>query len=164
MDINKSQKRRREKAAEDLYVLLLLLFSGKITDFENEYREVVLKYTVDDEYISEYIPFITQEIEKTTKKTGNTSDDRALAIALNEANTVLGYEEYRTALVRGYKKKTWLTMLDTRVRDTHRPLEDKTIPIDDFFTVGESKMLFPRDTVNGSLKETSGCRCALKYS
>lgn len=68
-----------------------------------------------------------------------------------------------TAKANGAKTKTWHTMLDDRVRDTHEPLEGVTIPIDaEFYTWDgdhaqqPSGFTKPENNVN--------CRCILSVS
>lgn len=90
------------------------------------------------------------------------SDDRARYIAEEEANTAYNDSDFEEAIAEGYTMKTWNTMADRYVRKTHRPMEGKTIPIDDYFLVGNSLMLYPRDP-DGDLEETVNCRCWLTY-
>ena len=93
------------------------------------------------------------------------SQDRARFNAENEENNVMNYSEYIDAVDAGYTKKTWLTELDDRVRQTHRPLEMVTIPMDDLFKVGAAYMRFPRDLVLSANfpEEVINCRCAVSY-
>ena len=89
---------------------------------------------------------------------------RAEDIAKTETNTFLNYTDYLDAKDRGYTKKTWLTMLDTKVRNTHEEIEGQTIGIDEFFTVGNSLMKFPHDlSESPDPKEVINCRCAVDY-
>ena len=89
---------------------------------------------------------------------------RALSIAYNEANTFLNYTDYVEAKDLGRTKKTWLTMNDPKVRDTHEEIEGVTVGIDEKFIVGNSEMLFPHDwTSNPDPKEVINCRCAVEY-
>ena len=90
------------------------------------------------------------------------SDDRARYIAEEEANTAFNDSDFEEAIAEGYTMKTWNTMADRYVRKTHRPMEGKTIPIDDYFLVGNSLMLYPRDD-NGDPEEIINCRCWLTY-
>ena len=93
------------------------------------------------------------------------SSDRAIIIAENEANTICNHSDYAEAVSYGYTKKTWLTMLDDKVRDTHIYLEGETIDIDDVFIVGSSMMRYPKDTEYGaSADEIINCRCVCTYS
>lgn len=89
---------------------------------------------------------------------------RAMNIAYNETNTFLNYTDYVDAKEQGRTKKTWLTMLDDKVRDTHEEMEGQTVGIDEFFTVGNSLMKFPHDLSEGpDPKEIINCRCAVEY-
>ena len=90
------------------------------------------------------------------------SDDRARFIAEEESNTAFNDSDFEDAIEAGYTMKTWNTMLDRYVRKTHRPMEGKTIPIDDYFIVGNSMMLYPRDP-DGDPEEVISCRCWLTY-
>ena len=90
--------------------------------------------------------------------------DRAMNIAQSEANTFLNYSDYVDAKDRGYTQKTWLTMLDDRVRDSHEEIEGQTVGIDETFKVGTSEMRFPHDwTLSPDPKEVINCRCAVDY-
>lgn len=93
------------------------------------------------------------------------SEDRAEFIAEDEANSIEGYEDFLVALMRGFTTKTWNTMQDKRVRDTHVRAEGQTVPIGEFFHVGNAMLMFPRDTVNGAdyPEELVNCRCWLTF-
>ena len=93
------------------------------------------------------------------------SEDRAEFIAEDEANSIEGYEDFLVALMRGFTTKTWNTMQDKRVRDTHVKAEGQTVPIGEFFHVGNALLMFPRDTVNGAdyPEELVNCRCWLTF-
>ena len=93
------------------------------------------------------------------------SDDRARLLAEEESNSLFNYKDFGMALSLGYSTKTWVTMNDGRVRRTHIPLHEKTIPTDELFQVGDSFMRFPRDAeIGASMKEISKCRCGVKYN
>jgi len=93
------------------------------------------------------------------------SEDRAEFIAEDEANSIEGYEDFLVAMMRGFTTKTWNTMQDKRVRDTHVKAEGQTVPIGEFFHVGNALLMFPRDTVNGAdyPEELVNCRCWLTF-
>lgn len=65
--------------------------------------------------------------------------------------------------IMGYTHKKWNTQLDKRVRESHRNLQGKVIPIDKKFRVGGSWAMYPSDT-NLPLKETINERCYLTYT
>ena len=90
---------------------------------------------------------------------------RAEEIAQSESNSFLNYTDYVEAKNKGATKKTWLTMLDDKVRDSHEEIEGRTITIDEYFTVGNSRMKFPHDlSESPDPKEVINCRCAVIYS
>ena len=67
-----------------------------------------------------------------------------------------------TAKANGAKTKTWHTMLDDRVRDTHEPLEGVTIPIDaDFYTWDGDHAQQPSEFTKA--ENNVNCRCFLSY-
>ena len=59
--------------------------------------------------------------------------------------------------------KTWGTMLDDRVRDTHEYLEGVTIPIEaEFYSFRGGSTLYPGQW--GIPEEDCNCRCYLTFS
>lgn len=71
--------------------------------------------------------------------------------------------KYAAAKDAGATEKTWQTMLDDRVRDTHYYLEGVTVPIDaSFYSFRGGSTLYPRQW--GIPEEDCGCRCYLTYS
>ena len=89
---------------------------------------------------------------------------RAMNIAYSETNTFLNYTDYVDAKERGYKYKTWHTMNDPKVRETHEEVEGQTVGIDEFFQVGSSQMKFPHDwSTDPDPAELINCRCSVEY-
>lgn len=182
MELTKEEKEERKKFSyeiEDLMLFIFTLFftmkeyrymnkSYIIGQLQSRYSEIVLQYMDIDKYIEDYIAEFSQETVDTTLKHIDDefylSDDRGLLIALNEANTTLNYKDYANAIKAGKTRKQWITEKDRKVRKTHRILDDKTIPIEDVFIVGDALMRFPHDTLYGiDYKELSNCRCTVKY-
>lgn len=70
---------------------------------------------------------------------------------------------YNEAIFEGAKKagatrKTWNTMADPRVRDTHSYLDGVTVPIDaEFYTYNGDSAMFPGQF--GVAEEDINCRC-----
>lgn len=59
--------------------------------------------------------------------------------------------------------KTWLTMEDDRVRDTHFWLDGVTVRANDaFYTVDGDSAMYPGDFTDD--RNNNGCRCWLEYS
>jgi hypothetical protein len=61
--------------------------------------------------------------------------------------------------------KTWWTMLDERVRHTHRPMHGTTVPLNGMFEVGPSnvRMDYPGQPV-GPVELWVNCRCVMTFS
>jgi hypothetical protein len=61
--------------------------------------------------------------------------------------------------------KTWVTVGDNKVRQTHRDANGQTVNIREPFTVGNSMLQYPSDTSMGAeLKEVINCRCSAVYN
>lgn len=91
-----------------------------------------------------------------------TSDIRAMNISLNLASFVFNFKEYDDAIKDGKTKKVWITENDDKVRETHAAIDGVELPINEYFAVGNSAMLFPGDTSAGAEeKELDNCRCHL---
>lgn len=182
MELTDEEKEKRKKFAYELEDVMLFIFSliatmreyGRmdkdyvIEQLRLRYSEVVLQYMNADEYIENYIAEFAYDTVDVTLRHGEevyyTSDGRAIIISENEANTTFNYDEFREAIRKGYTKKQWVTEKDIRVRKTHRAVDSKVIPIRQAFTVGNSLMLFPKDTSLGaSMTEIAGCRCTIRY-
>lgn len=182
MSISKEQKEERIKFSQEFENVLLFAFLFIGTLIENGYRnheyvinqisqryeEFIISYALINDYLHQYInEFTNNFVETTTKNKDNPyyfSEDRLTYISENEANTVLNYTDFEKAIRAGYKKKIWITEKDKKVRKSHREIEGKEILINDAYLVGNSLMLFPKDTSYGaSAEEIVGCRCSIKY-
>lgn len=161
----------------------VLTYSFVLTQFKNRFREQVAKKVEIDNELEDYISDIATSIVSTSfahlesfrnateliENEDNQTDDnffnsekRAIMIAENESESVMNYDDYERAVEEGYTRKKWITMKDTRVRKTHKEVDDKVIPIKDYFIVGKSLMLYPH-WIDGSPEEVIGCRCTIKY-
>ena len=93
---------------------------------------------------------------------GGTGADLA-RIADTEMHRIANTAALDTAKKAGAKRKTWVTMMDDKVRDTHSPLEGVSAPIDGEFVTwdgdkAQAPGLFslPQNNIN--------CRCELLFS
>lgn len=91
------------------------------------------------------------------------SVDDLVRIAETETHRIANTAALDTAKVAGAKNKTWITMLDEKVRSTHEYLEGMTVGIDEeFYTYdgdhAPAPGLFqlPENSIN--------CRCELIFS
>lgn len=81
-----------------------------------------------------------------------------------EMMRVYNETKYEIALQSGEEvNKTWVTMADDRVRDTHWVLEGVTIPMSErFYTIDGDSALRPYGFENAD--NNIGCRCVLDFS
>ena len=183
MDLSKKQKEERinfsKKFEEVMMFLFFLLLTVEeygnksnqefiVDEIKQKYKDLVEDYMVVDGYVEQYIDdFVREVIDVTNRHTDEPyfkSEDRAVLIAENEANSVLNYSDYVKAMNNGYTKKKWKTELDNKVRKTHIPLENRMVDIKTPFVVGESLMMFPKDTTYGAdAEEIVNCRCTVEY-
>lgn len=184
MDISEEDKRKREECAFFFYdavwyVLTMIRLDNErerlesedfyIKSLEYRIRDALTENAIESEEDTideEYIPQMTREVIETTFRHLDEeyflSEDRAVLIAQNEANTVLNSADYKQAKKQGKKYKTWMTEMDNRVRPWHEEVNGVKIPIDDMFQVGVDSMRFPHD-YTASPENIVNCRCSCKY-
>lgn len=81
----------------------------------------------------------------------------------NERQRVYNTAGNDTATELKAKFKTWHTMLDDRVRDTHDYLEGMVKPMNEpFYTYNGNSAMYPRSF--GEASEDINCRCYLTYN
>lgn len=92
---------------------------------------------------------------------GGTGDD-IIRIAETESHRIANRSALDTAKKAGATKKTWLTMMDDKVRETHDYLLGVTVGIDDEFITFDgdraqapSMFSLPENNIN--------CRCELEF-
>lgn len=86
-----------------------------------------------------------------------------LRVVETDGNRVYNTGGVEGARTEGAKNKTWNTMLDDRVRDTHDPLQGVTVGIDDkFVTWDGDEARYPGDFADPS--NNVNCRCWLEFS
>ena len=187
MDIDDEQIEERIKAANDfegdfLFLLSLISLQLNIKNVDADYTKSVFadrwagttsKYLDDSDFVTEYSKwFADGAVDATLRGIDDPwmlSDDRAMLNAENEANTVLGRQDFIRALLKGYTQKQWKGLDDGRERKTHIVLNDKIIPIKKYYQVGNARMLFPKDISShmstGAMypREVIGCRCSIRY-
>lgn len=96
---------------------------------------------------------------------------RARSIATTEVGIAQSFiENYTMLRVAQTKvtKKYWIGVLDDRIRDTHLGAatfynSNNPIPMESYFNVNGSLMLYPRD-ISAPAEEVVNCRCYLGYS
>lgn len=182
MQISEEQKRKRVELAEELDAVFIALLSEYFyadqldavvaSDIYDRTREAYLlaigtAVEVDDYLYNHGVEVIASTIEVLLRHDDEPyyfSKDRARAIAENESNSVWNHTEYEDA-VKNKKYKTWRTVMDNRVRDTHVEMNGVTIPINDVFHLQGGDCYYPRsDELGMDDSEICGCRCSLSFS
>lgn len=182
MELSEEQKQERIGFAEKLEDIIILIFSMIevmrvyktytpaviIAKFTRDYEALCNEYEILDDYMMLYITAMVEQMVNVSienqEKEYYLSTDRAMFISENEANTTLNYKDFQKAIKEGKTKKQWIDIRDKRERKSHIAVGRKTIDIDKPFKVGNSLMLFPKDTsYNASDREIVNCRCTIKY-
>lgn len=182
MTLPEEEKTERIKMAEDLeevfittMIWLFTLEQANNTNYEpvrqrmeDDYMEVLRKYVEVDNYLKTYVKSFSYDVIDSTKKHKNDpyyySLDRARFMAENEVNTAINHAMYIGAVNAGKTMKRWESIIDEVTRKDHIEINGKYIPIGQAFHVGDSWMLFPKDTSLGaSANQIVNCRCAVIY-
>lgn len=183
MDLDEEQVEKRieyTKKANELFDIILILLltmrdNGEVdysyarTLLETWLLSLIAEFTTPDDYLIDYASDTAFNFVDTTQKNIDkewyTSSDRALFNAENSANDVLNYSEYEQAIKEGKTHKQWITESDNRVRESHKDVIKKPIPIKEYFRVGMAKMRFPKDYEYAAAfpEELVNCRCTIQY-
>ena len=155
-----------EDIIDEILDLCLLAYANGVRYIAEEFNiDVGLEPTAD-----ELERVIYQEIDGETweqrvrhwYEEGGTEAD-IVRIAETESHRVGNTAADEAAIQAGATTKTWVTMRDDRVRETHEYLEQTSVPIDSrFYTFDGDSARFPGDF---TLAENNiNCRCQLRYS
>ena len=180
MELTEEEKGKRIELAkqfEILFLFFLLAYSKQQKiNYESmiyeKYILIALEFLKQDKvsaYVDDYAKRLSDDVVRTIREHDGeefyTSTERGMLISANEANALGNYNQQAQAIKAGMKYKTWMTEKDNKVRHTHREVDNVTIGIFESFQVGDSLMMFPKDTSLGaSMEEIAGCRCVAKYS
>ena len=101
---------------------------------------------------------LVNEIEK---KLGDGELSRARLIARTEVRKMSSFAQQQGALASTkIKKKRWVSLNDTWVRDWHRSANGQTKKMDEQYSVGGETVMYPGQ---GSGKNSANCRCTEVY-
>ena len=180
MAISEEDKKKRVDCARFFYdavwyVLTMIRLEndkGRLAD-KDSYRQS-LEFRIIDSLEENNLPVDEEYINKVTEEVIDTtfrhldddeyylSQDRAVLIAQNEANTVMNGVDFFNAKKSGKKYKVWQTEMDSKVRPWHEEVNGMRIPIDEYFYVGNDQMKYPHD-YNASAENVVNCRCSCVY-
>lgn len=146
-----------------LDIFLLAVANGAISineQFGTDYRPTAEQV---EKTIYEKIDGATWEDRvRTWYENGGTFED-IIKIAETESHRIGNEIAYTGAKEAGAKRKTWLTMLDDKVRDTHQYLENVSVGInDDFYSYDGDHAPYPGRFEKA--ENNVACRCEVKYS
>lgn len=180
MKISEKQKKERMRLArlleeEFLYMMSYMFYAYPTInmDMANELRE---RYIRQLELLgiattaakAQAAKFAIEAVESTQRHKEDPyyySADRARFCSEDQSNFIHDEKDYSEALDFGYTYKTWETVGDNRVRNSHEEVEGLTIPIEEPFVLQGGLMMRPHDASLGvSEDELILCRCSLSYS
>lgn len=178
MDLPDEEIELRIRVANDFqrffHNLFLLMLTGEalrekyINDIRNEYIRICDRYDLipNTAHIDRLAETIVDNTLQNIDNEFYTSIGRSVNIAEAETNNSANYDDLQDAIESGLTQKTWVTMRDNKVRDTHVALDGATIGIDELFQVGDAEMRFPCDeeVAFDYPEEIVGCRCTISYS
>ena len=161
----------RIKSRKDVYDILDMMLDLFLLAYANGVA------AVNEQFGTDFRP-TTDEIEATVYKKidgatwedrvwtwydeGGTEDD-IVRIAETETHRDGNTAAVTTATKAGAKTKTWVTMNDYRVRDTHFWLEGVTVGVeDDFYTYDGDHA--PAPGMFGFAENNVNCRCELDFA
>lgn len=159
-----SQPMAEEDIIDEMLDLFLLAYATGNT-VTNENLGADWQPTLDDieNVVNEEVAGETwKERVRDYFSSGGTGDD-LIRIAETETHRIANESALRTAREDGARFKTWMTMMDDRVRETHDYLLGETRSIDeDFYTYDGSHA--PAPGMFGVPEEDVNCRCELVFS
>jgi hypothetical protein len=126
--------------------------------------------TLNKEINVDLIAFVAaSQLATSTEKHKNDpyyySNDRARLIAEEETNSIWNESDFADEKQNGATEKTWATMGDNGVRNSHAAVDGLTIPIDEPFELDGGLLMYPRDSSLGAAdSEIAGCRCWLEFT
>lgn len=178
MDLPEEEIELRIQVANDFQRffrnLFLLMLTGEalrekyIDDIRSEYIRICDRYDLIPNMV--HIDRLAETIVDNTLQNIDTewytSIGRSVNIAESETNNSANYDDLQDAIESGLTQKTWVTMRDNKVRESHVVLDGATIGVDELFQVGDAEMRFPCDEelAFDYPEEIVGCRCTVIYS
>lgn len=88
---------------------------------------------------------------------------KEVVISRNEMLSICSLATFESLMQLGYEYKQWCSVKDGKTRKSHIAADGQLRKLDEPFTVGGCKMMFPQDdSLGASLSEIINCRCYLK--
>lgn len=123
--------------------------------------------SVDDSLSSGERRRARQELDQLRDEVASNPDDRqwtpwARVVADTEAVGAFNSGTFEGNEEAGRTRKVWRSEHDARTRPSHRGADGQAVAIDQAFSVGGSRLMFPGDPT-GPPDEVFNCRCRLEY-
>lgn len=183
MELSEEQKEQRRTFAQDvddiilLYLIMMFYqrqaqapdYASVIAGMERDLGQVIRDTGIENTatFSATHVADVAASIVNTTAENPDDpfmySLDRAMLIAENEANAVYNDAEFQEALLEGMTQKTWIAIRDKRTRPTHAEVDGTTIPITEYFIVGDALLMYPKALCDNP-EEVVNCRCSIAYS
>lgn len=153
-----------EDIIDELLDLYLLALANGVNSV-NEQFNTDIQPTDDDVYEIIYYQIDGMTFEDRVRawyEADGTIED-IVRIAETESHRIGNTAAFNTAVKAGATQKTWLTMLDDRVREEHQYLESVSVPIDsEFYTFDGDHA--PAPGMFQNVANNANCRCELAFS
>lgn len=101
-------------------------------------------------------------VQRVSEYAAGGDEESIMRVVETESTRVFTASELNTAHRAGATEKTWMTMLDDRVRDTHSYLESMTVGIDDDFYTYDGDHA-PSPGLFENVENNVNCRCWLTF-
>ena len=159
----KPSKEEEEDIIDELLDLFLLAYSNGCED-ANDMLGTEIAPTYAEMHDSIYRKVAGKDfVQRVSEYLPECAIEDIMRVADTDMHRIYNEGSFTTATLGGAKYKTWRTMLDDRVRDTHQYLEGTTVPINaEFYTYDGDHAMYPGMF---ELPENSiNCRCVLTYT
>ncbi|MBO7714652.1 MAG: hypothetical protein J6S85_13835 [Methanobrevibacter sp.] len=163
--MNKDDKKRTETIIDDLLSFLILAYENGIQDVSQMLKENI-QPDIQQMYSTIYLEIDGKNFSDRAIEHIESNDESALIeLVQDEYHRV--YESAKANGATSAKKKnaskTWKTVGDDKVRDTHAYLDGITVPIaEKFYTYDGDSALYPGNFEKA--ENNCGCRCIAVYS
>jgi len=159
---DKDGKLDPDRCADEILDFLIFTYILAHDNIEERFN-VSLEIKAEDMRDIIYKDIAGEDFTQRARKWAEEGKPSALNFLLEtETNRVFNEAMLLYADKAGAGTKTWHTMMDDRVRDTHAYLEDMELPIDAlFFTYDGDAAMFPGDFTLP--QNTVNCRCYLTF-
>lgn len=161
---NQNKEKRTEIVMEDLLSFLILAYTRGIQDI-SDMLGITLQVNLQNMQKAIYLQINSEDV---TDRVATHISENDLSALLRLAETEY-HRIYHTALQDGAEAsgldivKTWITIGDEKVRDSHAYLDNMTIPLNErFYTYDGDSALFPGCFSNA--EHNVNCRCMLQYT